>query len=60
VTGHAGGPILLVPQAGAVPAGTRAYLTAAASSASSAWVFGGNVSVDANVFSQLAFTLKSG
>ena len=60
VTANHGGPILLVPSTGTVPAGTTSYLTkTAALSASSAWLFGGTVSVNDSVFSQSAAALKA-
>jgi hypothetical protein len=60
VTANHGGPILLVPNTGASPAGTTGYLTqTAALSASSAWLFGGPASVSDGVFSQAAAALKA-
>jgi hypothetical protein len=60
VTANHGGPILLVPNTGAIPAGTTGYLTqTAALSASSAWLFGGPASVSDGVFSQAAAALKA-
>lgn len=44
------GPILLVPSSGALPAGVRAYLTAAKASATDAWLFGGAIAVGDDVF----------
>lgn len=60
VTANHGGPILLVPSSGTVPAGSTSYLTkTAAVSASSAWLFGGTASVNDSVFSQSAAALKA-
>jgi putative cell wall-binding protein len=60
VTANHGGPILLVPNKGTIPAGTTGYLTqTAATSASSAWLFGGPASVSDSVFTQAAAALKA-
>jgi hypothetical protein len=51
------GPILLVPSGGALPSSVASYLATAQSSATSAWLFGGTSSVDADIFNAAAAIL---
>jgi Pro-kumamolisin, activation domain/Cell wall binding domain 2 (CWB2) len=53
------GPILLVPNAGLLPASVSAYLTTAKASATDAWLFGGPSSVGADVFTSAAGLLAA-
>jgi hypothetical protein len=51
------GPIVLVPSGGALPSTVASYLRTAQSSATSAWLFGGTISVDADIFNAAAALL---
>jgi ell wall binding domain 2 (CWB2) len=51
------GPVVLVPNGGALPSSVASYLATAQSSATSAWLFGGTNSVDAGIFSAAATIL---
>jgi hypothetical protein len=51
------GPIVLVPSGGALPSSVASYLGTALSSATSAWLFGGTSSVDADIFNAAAAIL---
>ncbi len=53
------GPILLVPNGGALPSTVSAYLTAAKASATDAWLFGGPSSVGNDVFTTAAGLLAA-
>jgi hypothetical protein len=54
-----GGPIVLVPSNGALPASVSGYLTTARTTASAAWLFGGPNSVNADVFNSAASILAT-
>jgi Pro-kumamolisin, activation domain/ell wall binding domain 2 (CWB2) len=51
------GPIVLVPSGGALPDSVASYLETAQTSATSAWLFGGTVSVGADIFNAAAAIL---
>ncbi|MDQ1495898.1 MAG: hypothetical protein QOG69_2381, partial [Actinomycetota bacterium] len=59
VVAMANGPILLVPNGGALPSTVSAYLTAAKASATDAWLFGGPSTVGADVFTAAAGLLAA-
>jgi putative cell wall-binding protein len=59
VVAMANGPILLVPNSGALPSTVSAYLTAAKATATDAWLFGGPSTVGADVFTTAAGLLAA-
>lgn len=57
ITALAGGPIILVPPAGNLPAPTQRYLAGVANSVLSAWLFGGPAAVNTAVANEVAQSL---
>ena len=57
ITALAGGPIILVPPDGPLPTQTQAYLSQAATTVLSAWLFGGTPSVSTLVADEVAQSL---
>jgi hypothetical protein len=53
------GPVILVPSDGTLPSSVASYLGAAQPSVTSAWLFGGTSSVDAEIFNEAATLLDT-
>jgi hypothetical protein len=53
------GPMVLVPSSGSLPDSVASYLETAQGSATSAWLFGGTSSVDADIFNAAAALLAT-